>query len=314
MAVPTSNQQAGAVVATSPAPPLATEQESTSNSTSPMPSANSSSSVPSPHGRHPYHNPLRLNSRGAGSAEGPTSQPPKPPDKPLKPFVRYSKKMWDFVKATHPEQLKFPEICKVIGEMWRELSDEAKQEYIDSYNAEKAEYDEALKSYLSSPEYQAWEAANVPVRPRVKKSSSKSTSPVADSLKPQPPRSPDKPLTPYMRYSRKMWDSVKATHPERTFPEVARVMGQMWRELPGESKQEYVDSYNAEKTEYKEALKSYLSSPEYQAWEAAKVRAWRAAEKGEALECSPSVFSSSGISLAQLAENDSDDEELCEQL
>lgn len=222
--------------------------------------------------------------------------------------------MWDFVKATHPEQLKFPEICKVIGEMWRELSDEAKQEYIDSYNAEKAEYDEALKSYLSSPEYQAWEAANVPVRPRVKKSSSKSTSPVADSLKPQPPRRPDKPLTPYMRYSRKMWDSVKATHPERTFPEVARVMGQMWRELPGESKQEYVDSYNAEKTEYKEALKSYLSSPEYQAWEAAKVRAWRAAEKGEALECSPSVFSSSGISLAQLAENDSDDEELCEQL
>lgn len=314
MAVPTSNQKAEEVVATSPALPLLTEQESTSNSISPTPSTNSSSSVPSLHGRHPYHNPLRLNSHGVAGPESRMPQPPKPPDKPLKPFVRYSKKMWDFVKATHPERLKFPEICKVIGQMWRELSDEAKQEYIDGYNAEKAEYGEALKSYLSSPEYQAWEAADIPVRPKVKKPSSKSTTPVAESHMLQPLRRPDKPLTPYMRYSRKMWDSVKATHPERTFPEIATVMGQMWRELPCKSKQEYVDGYNAEKAVYDEALKSYLSSPEYQAWEAAKVRAWRATEKGEALESSPSVFSSSGISLAPLAENDSDDKELCEQL
>lgn len=269
MAVPTTSQQAETATATSPAPLVPTEQESTSNSTLPTPSA-SSSSVPSLHGQHPYHSPLKLNSRGVGGAKSRLPQPPKPPVKPLKPFVRYSKKMWDFVKATHPDQLKFPEIGRVIGEMWRELSDEAKQEYIDSYNAEKAAYDEALKSYYSSPEYQAWEATNVPVAPKVKKSSSKSTLRVAESHAPQQPSRPDKPLTPYMRYSRK--------------------------------------------AEYREALKSYLSSPEYQAWEAVKVRAWRATEQGESIECCPSVFSSSGISLVQLAENDSDDEELCEQL
>lgn len=246
MAVPTTSQQAETATATSPAPLVPTEQESTSNSTLPTPSA-SSSSVPSLHGQHPYHSPLKLNSRGVGGAKSRLPQPPKPPVKPLKPFVRYSKKMWDFVKATHPDQLKFPEIGRVIGEMWRELSDEAKQEYIDSYNAEKAAYDEALKSYYSSPEYQAWEATNVPVAPKVKKSSSKSTLRVAESHAPQQPSRPDKPLTPYMRYSRKTWDSVKAAHPEQTFPGIARIMGQMWRELPGKAKQEYVDSYNAEK-------------------------------------------------------------------
>jgi len=94
---------------------------------------------------------------------------------------------------------------------------------------------------------------------------------------PKPPKLPDKPVLPYMHYSRKVWDDVKQNHPELKTYEIARQIGKNWRDLPDRERKIYENEYQREKQEYYEKMNHYNRSAAYQQYLAAKQR-WESAE------------------------------------
>ena len=53
----------------------------------------------------------------------------------------------------------------------------------------------------------------------------------------KPPKKPEKPMSSYMRYNKSVHERIKAENPQMKMWDIAKIIGQMWRELPDSEKQ-----------------------------------------------------------------------------
>jgi hypothetical protein len=80
----------------------------------------------------------------------------------------------------------------------------------------------------------------------------------------KPPKEPEKPFTPFKRFSRQVWDKVKAANQELKRREIDDIVYQMWRKLPDGDKKAFFEEYETEKIEYQRTSESHHNSPTVQ--------------------------------------------------
>uniref|UniRef100_T1IIT7 HMG box domain-containing protein n=1 Tax=Strigamia maritima TaxID=126957 RepID=T1IIT7_STRMM len=77
-------------------------------------------------------------------------------------------------------------------------------------------------------------------------------------------KAPKAPTTGYVRFLNERRQIYKELHPELPFAEVTRILGSEWSNMPSEEKKKYLNEAEADKKRYREELKTYLQSEEYQ--------------------------------------------------
>jgi uncharacterized protein (DUF736 family) len=122
------------------------------------------------------------------------------------------------IQAAHPEW-KFGEVSKELGAKWKAMDGEARQQYVDQSDAEKAEF------ATSPPTAPA--VGYTTKAPKTKRGRSAYACFAADKA---------------------VREEIQTAHPEWKFGEVSKELGAKWKAMGPDGRQKYVDQSTAEKS------------------------------------------------------------------
>ena len=174
------------------------------------------------------------------SVASPASKNKKDPNAPKAPLTSYflfTAEVRAKIKAEDPS-LSFGEIAKLIGQKWKEIDSETKDRYTKMAEDNKKKYDIEMAAYKENNE------DLVPVNDKSSqgkkpsKNVPKSVASPASKTK-KDPNAPKVPSTAWFLFSADERLKVKAEDPSLTFGEIAKLIGQRWKEVDPEDKKRY---------------------------------------------------------------------------
>lgn len=141
--------------------------------------------------------------------------------RPSSAYLFYCADVRSSVKESNPDS-KSTEITKIIGKMWREISPEDKEQYLQKALVDKERYLQEKKVLEDSK-----------------------------------PKKPKRPLTPYMVFSNKVRPSIKEENPGITLGDTSKKISELWKNLSAEEKTEFIDISKKDKDRYDTEIISY---------------------------------------------------------
>jgi len=185
------------------------------------------------------------------------------PKRPASAYFMWMNENRDRVKFENPEA-KMTEIGKIMGDMWKEIGEEAKKTYQEKAAAAKSKYDEAMEEYKKTPEYAAHQA-------RVKEA--KQEAKLKDSKKKfrKDENAPKRPLSAYFIWMNEVGrPAFVAKNPDADIKSIGKALGEQWKGMSDKDRKPYQDKADNAKSEYQTALAEYQETPEYKKYEEEK--------------------------------------------
>lgn len=207
------------------------------------------------------------------------------PKKPPTAYFLFTAKIRKETTAANPD-MKITQIAKVMGQKWKEISEEEKKQFYEEAARLKEEHKNTVADYERSAHFAAykqkvaaWEAEQEAKKQEAKQAKTGDKSPVRPKVslprKPKDPKAPKKPLTAYLLFSGSVRSQSMAENPELKITQIAKVIGQKWKALTDEERKKWTDLSVKQKEEYKITAAQYQQSEDFAAFKA-KLAEWEA--------------------------------------
>jgi len=180
-----------------------------------------------------YHNKGDEEESSDESSE--SKEDPNAPKKPLSAFAFYASVMKEQVEHDSPDA-SVCDIEKLLQTMWNHLFPIEQAAYIDMARKDKERYEQDMRNYKPRDE-----------------SSYKSF----NSIEKDDPNAPKKPLSPFAFYAHNVKEQVKADNPDVSVGEIGKLLTNMWKQLPPEDKQSYLEMSVKDRQRYVRDMSNY---------------------------------------------------------
>ena len=171
---------------------------------------------------------------------------PNAPKRGLSAFMFFSKEMRPKIQEKNPEA-SFGETGKLLGEAWKNVTDEEKKKFEDMAEADKGRYKKAMESYVppSDDDDDSSEDEGASKKKKGKKGAKKD------------PNAPKRALSAFMFFSQEMRPKVKEENAEASFGELGKLIGVAWKNVSEEEKKKYEDMNKEDKERYDKEMAAY---------------------------------------------------------
>lgn len=197
---------------------------------------------------------------------------PNAPKRNLSAYIHYCNSTRDITKVLNPK-MDFVKITKVLSANWKALSSHERALWDAKAAADKERYQRDLARYKETEQFARWQAmqaegakpaATEPAAPNPADSESVSDENSKKKQKKRKkikdPNAPKKNITAFMHFSKDTRKDVKASQPDLTFGEIAKVISVNWKALSDQQRAVWDEKAATDKVRFQKELAEYQDS------------------------------------------------------